>query len=248
MTIYQRLCEYRNKGEKGLFILLDPDKQNAKELCKRAVKAEELAVSAILVGGSQINTDDFDATVKEIKSAVQIPVLLFPGSSSQLSKYADAVLFLSLISGRNPQYLISEQVSAAPRVKQLKIEVIPTAYMLIESGSITALEFISGTKPIPRDQIGIATAHALAGEYLGMKLVYLEAGSGALKPVPREMISAVKKTISLPLIVGGGIRNPNAVKVAVDAGADFLVVGNALEGKGGEDLLSDMVSALKYQA
>ena len=229
MKIYDQLAEMKTGGKKGIFILIDPDKGGAGELAKRALAAQEAGITAVLVGGSLLSKESFDVTVRILKESLDIPIIIFPGGSAQVSKDADAIFFLSLISGRNPQYLISEHVTAAPGVKKIGLEAVPVGYMLIESGSVTAVEYVSNTKPIPRNQVGIAVAHALAGEMLGMKMIYLEAGSGADKPVPAEMIAAVSRSIDIPLIVGGGIRNGDDAKKAVEAGADFIVIGNAFE-------------------
>ncbi|NQS98880.1 MAG: geranylgeranylglyceryl/heptaprenylglyceryl phosphate synthase [candidate division Zixibacteria bacterium] len=244
MTVYRTLLDIRSGGGKGLFVLLDPDKSDINMLCRRAESAQDAGAIAVLIGGSHISDGDFDSTVREIKKGLDIPLIIFPGGATQLSQYADAVLFLSLISGRNPQYLIGEHISAAPRVKQLGLEVIPTAYMLIESGVMTAIEFVSDTKPIPRRQTGLAAAHALAGEMLGMKLIYLEAGSGGLHSVPPEMVAEVVKSVSVPVIVGGGIKSAGAAEAIAYAGADFIVVGNALEKDGDDRLLRGIAAAI----
>ena len=188
--------------------------------------------------------DDFDGFVATIKDKVEIPVVLFPGGSGQISAYADAVLFMSLLSGRNPQYLIGEQVKAAPVVKKLGLESIPTGYLLIESGSTTSAQFVSDTHPIPRDKTQIAVAHAMAAELLGMKLVYLEAGSGASNPVPPEMIAAIVGGVNIPVIVGGGIRNKDDALAAAQAGATAIIVGNAIEEQG-DEIIDEMTAALK---
>ena len=243
--IYNYILDLKNSGKKSLFVLIDPDKDSPQALKSQAVAAQDTGAAAIFIGGSYISGDIFEQTVRELKTGLEIPLIIFPGGSAQLSPHADAVLFLSLISGRNPQYLIGEHVAAAPVVKKMELEVISTAYMLIESGRISAVEFISNTKPIPREQTGIAAAHAIAAEMLGMKMVYLEAGSGALLPVPPEMIAAVRKSTTLPLIAGGGIRSPEQAEQAVSAGADFIVVGNALEKSEGKTaLLKQIVQAI----
>ena len=244
-NIYNYILNLKKSGKKSLFVLIDPDKDSSQALKSQAVAAQDNGAAAIFIGGSYLSGDIFDRTVRELKTGLEIPLIIFPGGSAQLSPQADAVLFLSLISGRNPQYLIGEHVTAAPVVKKMGLEVISTAYMLIEAGRTSAVEFVSNTKPIPREQTGIAAAHAIAAEMLGMKMVYLEAGSGALQPVPAEMITAVRKSIDLPLIVGGGIRSPEQAQTAVSAGADFIVVGNALE-KGEEKttLLNKIVKAI----
>ncbi len=233
MKIYDYLQSYKSVSRKGVIVLLDPDKGGKEDMRRRAAAAENAGAAAVLVGGSHIGDNDFEGTLQTMKEAVKIPLIIFPGGASQVSKYADAILFLSLISGRNPQFLIGEHITAAPKVKKLGLEVISTAYMLVEAGKTSAVEYISNTKPIPRDQVNIAAAHAMAAEMLGMKLVYLEAGSGALYPVPPEMIAAVRKAMDLPILVGGGIKDAEQAKTAFSAGADFVVIGNALEN--GED-------------
>jgi len=229
MATYQRLLKIREEKGAGYLVLLDPDKRSVEELIAVATVCETHGVDGLLVGGSILFAAEFDETVRLIKQAVSIPVILFPGNGHQLSKFADAVLFLSLISGRNPQYLIGEQVLSAPRVKTLGLEAIATGYMLIESGNTTSVEFMSNTRPIPREKPDIAVAHALAAEYLGMKLVYLEGGSGARLSVPEEMIRAVSQSISIPIVVGGGVRTPEDALAKVKAGASFVVTGNVLE-------------------
>jgi len=191
-----------------------------------------------------LSTPIFDELVKQIKNAVTIPVIIFPGGVQQISRHADAILFMSVISGRNPDLLISQHVMGAPIVKMLNLEAISTGYMLIESGRVTSAEFMSNTKPIPRDKPDIAVAHALAAEYLGMKLIYLEAGSGALHPVPDEMIQAVSRICSLPVIVGGGIRTPELAQQKVKAGASFIVTGNVLEKEKKNGIIQDFAKAI----
>ena len=244
VSIYKRLLEAKTQGRRGLFVLIDPDKGLEGDLVRRSVEAQRGGAELVLIGGSHLNSDNFNLVIPAIKTVVDIPIVLFPGGASQLSVHADALLLLSLISGRNPQYLIGEHVTAAARIKQLGLEAIPTGYMLIESGKTTAIEFISNTKPIPRDQPGIAASHALAGELLGMKLIYLEAGSGAKYPVPGDMISVVAEQLTIPLVVGGGIRTPEQAQSAVKAGADFIVVGNALEEDAPGSLIEELVSAV----
>jgi phosphoglycerol geranylgeranyltransferase len=201
-------------------------------------------VDAFMVGGSYLFSDMLDETVRMIKESVERPVILFPGSASHLSRYADGLLFLSLISGRNPQFLIEEQVRAAPVIKRMGLEPVPTGYMLVGGGNETAVEFISGTRPIPAGKTDLAVAHALAAEYLGMKLLYLEGGSGAANLVPEKMISAIKKSCSLPVIVGGGITTPEAAASLVRAGADFIVTGNTLEASENMRLIRDFAVAI----
>ena len=169
------------------------------------------------------------AFFERIKEQVDIPVISFPGGASQVTPAADAILFLSMISGRNPELLIGQQVKGAPILKEFGVEIISTGYMLIESGTLTSVEFMSNTRPIPRDKYDIAMAHALAAEYIGMKLVYLEAGSGAARSVPDEMVRAVVDYISLPVVVGGGIREAETARAKVEAGASFVVTGKIVE-------------------
>ncbi len=182
----------------------------------------------ILVGGSMVS-DTTTAIIQTIRKYVSVPILLFPGNASQLSPAADAIMYLSLISGRNPEYLIGQHVQSAIQLYQQQIPVIPVGYMLIESGGPTSVQYISNTQPIPRSKNDIAIATALAGQYLGQKAIYLEGGSGALHAVPTDMIRAVKAHISIPLIVGGGIKTPDAMADAFNAGADVVVIGNVLE-------------------
>ena len=167
--------------------------------------------------------------IERIKSISEIPVILFPGGVNQVNKYFDAMLFMSLLSGRNPHYLIGEQVIAAPIVSDYGIETIPTGYLLIDGGSPTTVEFISGTKPLPPNRVDIIISHALAAQFMGMQLIYLEAGSGALNRVPGDVITKVSNEINIGLIVGGGIRTPEDASEVVNAGASFVVIGTAIE-------------------
>jgi len=223
--------------KKQFWVLIDPDKQEVHEARDFAKMSEENGADLLLVGTSLTMTDRFMSTVREIKKVVSIPVIIFPTGSHQVTQDADGILFISLISGRNPQFLIGEHVQASPMIKASGIEPIPTAYMLIESGSVTAVNFISNTMPIPRKKSDIAVAHALAAQYLGMKLVYLEGGSGADMSVPDDMIAAVKYTVDIPVIVGGGITDPDVAAAKVKAGADIIVIGTALENNRSESLV-----------
>jgi len=217
-----------NKGA-AFLILLDPDKYSSEKMGERIKEYEEFGVDAFLVGGSLMMQNNFQMVIEEIKNTTRLPVIIFPGNSSQLSPYADAVLYISLISGRNPQYLIGEQIISAPIIKDMELEPISTGYILIESGITSAVEVISNTRPLPRDKIEVVLAHALAAQYLGMSYVYLEAGSGAKKSVPEKMIKEVKKHIDIPIITGGGIKTPEEAASKVQAGASVVVVGNKLE-------------------
>lgn len=227
MSIYEKIL--KNTDRKSFAVLIDPDKYDPEGLHLVISSAIESSVDCILVGGSLLTYDHLDETLEAIKSKADIPVILFPGSMLQLSEKADAVLLLSLISGRNPDLLIGKHVIAAPYLKNSSLEILPTGYMLIESGPITTAQYISNTIPIPRLKDDIAICTAMAGEMLGLRLIYMDAGSGAEMPVSSSMISKVKENISIPLIIGGGIRTPEQALVSCKAGADMVVVGNAIE-------------------
>jgi len=217
------------KGRKKAFAwLIDPDKCNDDYISSQLAVARDTGVDMIFVGGS-LTFNHVDRLIIKIKSQSQIPVILFPGSPLQLSSHADAILLLSLISGRNPEYLIGNHVVAAPFLRESGLEIIPTGYMLIHGGQQTAVSYMSNTQPIPADKPDIALATAMAGEMLGLKVIYLDAGSGALNPVPFNMIASVASEINLPVVVGGGIRTPDDVRNAYESGADVVVVGNAAE-------------------
>jgi len=232
----------RLQDKKLLFALLDPDRKDEQGLVEIALRAQDAGVDALLIGSSVLIHSRPDEVMKRLKDLVNLPLIIFPGDVTQLSPQADAVLLLSLLSGRNPQYLIGEHVKAAPILKRYQLEAIPTAYLLVDSGEMTSVQFVSGTMPLPADKPDLAGVHALAGEYLGMQLVYLEAGSGSRKAVPTEIISHVRESIRLPLIVGGGIRDADTVKNMFRAGADILVVGNILESPAGLKQLEGMTS------
>jgi len=211
-------------------ILLDPDRIEVSELREIISLAEGSSfIKAYLVGTSFLYRGDVDEFIMELKSRSHKPVLIFPGDRYQLSDKADAVLFLSLLSGRNPEYLIGEQVKAAPFVWKYRLEAIPTAYLLIESGHLSSVEFVSNTKPLPRDKEDLFSAYVLASYYLGFKLLYLEAGSGAPRSVPLDFIRKAKELVDLPLLVGGGLKGREDVEEVLSAGADFAVVGDAVE-------------------
>jgi len=247
VTAYEKLLSILHRRGAGFLVLLDPDKHPVDALVRAAAASESQGADGVLIGGSLMFNDRFDKAVEAVRQSVRIPLLLFPGSSHQLSRHADAVLFMSLLSGRNPHYLIGEQVTAAPIVRALGIEPIGMAYLLVESGATSTAEFMSHTKSLPRAKPEIAAAHALAAEYLGMKLVYLEAGSGAEQTVPESMIRVVRKTVSIPVVVGGGIRTPAQAKAKVKAGASFVVVGNALENDAEPDAIRAFAEAIHSQ-
>lgn len=227
-SIYKTILLQRELNHKMLAVLLDPDQCHGGVLASTIAELKSNVPDYIFVGGSH-TLNSIDSLIDLLKDEVRTPVILFPGNASQFSPNADALLYLSLLSGRNAEFLIGQHVGSAVAVKKSKVEVIPTGYLLIDGGKLTSVEYISNTRPIPRDKKEIALSTAVAAELLGMKLVYLEAGSGANAPVPVEMIASVKEGLSLPLIVGGGIKTTGQLKEAFDAGADIVVVGNIFE-------------------
>lgn len=244
-NVFNAIQKKVSSGRAAYWVLLDPDDFLPQRAADIASQAQQAGADALLVGGSLIHTDHFDDFVKLIKKNSSIPVILFPGDSTQLSRHADAILFLSLISGRNPVNLIGEHVKAAPLIKQFGIEPISTAYMLVESGSVTSVEFMSNTRPLPRNKPMIAAAHALAAQYMGMSMVYLEAGSGAPQPVPDDMIKLVRSYIDIPIIVGGGIRDAKTARAKLIAGADIIVTGNLLRRKNGLSVMKEIARVVK---
>ena len=228
-TIYQEIVAAKSANKKLLAILLDPDKIICETVSELILKINQSPATHVFIGGSHVGTTILDDLIVRIKEDCTLPIVLFPGHPSQISKYADGILFLTLLSGRNPDYLIEHQVNAAPILKQTQLEIIPTGYILIESGTTTAVERVSNTKPIGRNNLDLVLATALAGEMLGNKLIYLEAGSGAQQAVPQEMIAAVAQNSSIPLIVGGGIIDTQGIQNAYDSGADLVVIGTAFE-------------------
>jgi putative glycerol-1-phosphate prenyltransferase len=243
MKVYDRMVEISRARGAGYVVLLDPDKYSPGRLGEQAELISRYA-DLIFVGGSLCVRHDFDEAVRCIKSASAVPVIIFPGDATQVSSHADALLFLSLVSGRNADLLIGEHVKAAPRIHRCGLEVIPVAYILVESGTTTSVQFMSQSLAVPRAKPEIAMAHALAGEYLGMRLAFLEAGSGADASVPPEMIQAVSSYVSIPLIVGGGIRNPEQAEKVARAGASFVVTGDVIEKKGSVELLKEFTAAV----
>ncbi|OUW79951.1 MAG: geranylgeranylglyceryl/heptaprenylglyceryl phosphate synthase [bacterium TMED217] len=233
-----------NKGA-GFIILIDPDKKNDEKIDQIVESANDNDVDAIFVGGSIMMDRFYHKRIERIKHISDIPVILFPGGVNQVNKYYDAMLFMSLMSGRNPHYLIGEQVIAAPIVNDFGLETIPTGYLLIDGGSPTTVEFISGTKPLPSNRPDIIISHALAAQFMGMQLLYLEAGSGAMNTVPVDVISKVSNETSLSLVVGGGIRTPKDALEIVNAGASFVVIGSAIEKS--LDLIKDFSSAIHFK-
>lgn len=230
MNILETLQQRRQAGKKSIAVLVDPDKiEEAPKLHQLINLASENCVDFFFVGGSLVTTTNLSEVVKYIKDNVSIPVVLFPGNSIQIDSSADALLFLSLISGRNPELLIGQHVIAAPIIRNTRLEVIPTGYMLINSGRTTSVAYISNTTPIPDDKYSLAACTAMAGEMLGLQSIYMDAGSGAEVAISQKMISAVRKAVKVPLIVGGGLNTSRKAITALEAGADMIVIGNALE-------------------
>ncbi|GIZ07298.1 geranylgeranylglyceryl/heptaprenylglyceryl phosphate synthase [Flavobacterium sp. UMI-01] len=228
-TLYQEILSSKAAKKKLLAILLDPDKIVRGGLEILAEKINQSPATHLFVGGSTMESVQMDDLILFLQEKIDLPILLFPGNPSQISDKADGILFLSLLSGRNPDFLIAHQVKAAPILKQTQLEIISTGYILVESGAVTAVERVSQTKPLPRDQFEEVLATALAGEMLGSKLIYLEAGSGAKQTVPIEMVRLVAGNIQLPLIVGGGIVSYSQIEAMYAAGADLVVIGTAFE-------------------
>jgi putative glycerol-1-phosphate prenyltransferase len=228
-NLYQDILQAKANSEKLLAILIDPDKIELQSVKTLTGKINNSPATHIFVGGSSVETTILNDLIIIIKRNSTLPILLFPGNPSQISAEADGILFLSLLSGRNPDYLIEHQVNAVPILRKTNLEIISTGYILIESGQETAVARVSKTKPLDRYNLNYVLQTAQAGELLGKKLIYLEAGSGAQKAVPHNMISFVSENISIPLIVGGGIRTLQEIQLAYEAGADLVVIGTAFE-------------------
>ncbi len=240
--IYTSLCERKLTGKKSFAVLVDPDKVNDAKMQQLVELAVAAKVDYFFVGGSLVVSNYIDECVQFIKRNCSISVILFPGSSSQVSKYADALLYLSLISGRNADLLIGQHVVSAPVVKKSGLEIMSTGYMVIDGGAPTTVSYISNASPLPADKNEIAMCTAMAGEMLGMKLIYMDSGSGAKRPVAESMIEKVSNCISVPLIIGGGITQPEKAYLNCKAGADVIVVGNAIEKD--ESLIMEMALAV----
>src|SRR5688572_8723298 len=239
MTILETLQLRHKQRKKSVAVLIDPDKaEDPSRLISLINLGAENCVDFFFVGGSIVTTGNLSEVVRTIKENVNIPVVLFPGSTLQIDPAADAILFLSLISGRNPDLLIGQHVQAAPILKNSRMEVLPTGYILVNSGKTTSVAYISNTTPIPEDKFSLAACTAMAGEMLGLRVIYLDAGSGAEREISQKMINTVRKSVSSPLIVGGGINNSQKALAAFEAGADLIVIGNALEKD--PDLLSEI--------
>ena len=239
MNIYDNI---NNSDKKQFAVLIDPDKNTAENVVSTALSASEAGVDYLFIGGSLLTENHLTRYISLIKENCHIPVVIFPGSIDQVTPGADAILLLSLISGRNADLLIGKHVIAAPMLRKSGLEILPVGYMLVESGSLTTALYISSTLPIPHDKDDIAACTAMAGEMLGLKLIYMDSGSGAQKPVSPAMISKVKSSIKIPLIVGGGIRDPEQAQQACRAGANVVVVGNAIEKD--PSLIQEMAEAI----
>ncbi len=229
MNVIQNVFELFSQTRKQFAVLIDPDKFEVAKCDSLFKDAQDGFIDYFFIGGSLLTEDYLDKWIDIIKANTEVPIVIFPGNTLQISSKADAILFLSLISGRNPEMLIGKHIIAAPYLKSSTLEVIPTGYMLIDSGRQTTATYMSNTLPIPADKTDIAVCTAMAGEMLGLKVIYMDAGSGAKNPVSENMIQEVKKQISVPLIIGGGIDNPDKAYKACKAGADIIVVGNAIE-------------------
>ena len=228
-TLYQHFLKKKQQGKKSLAVLIDPDKVDSYKIEQLITLSVDAKVDYLLVGGSLIISSNLDECIQQIKSLCDIPVILFPGSPAQVSKYADALLYLSLVSGRNAELLIGQHVVSAPFVKKSGLEIMPTGYMLVDGGAPTTVSYISNATPLPSDKNEIALCTAMASEMLGMKLIYMDAGSGAKRPITESMIAMVSANIEIPLIVGGGITDPEKAYLNCKAGADVIVVGNSIE-------------------
>lgn len=244
MKTYNYLLNTINSKGAAYLVLLDPDKINVDRLSEFVKYCEKAGVDGFLIGGSLMLNNNFEHFIKKVKQSTKVPVIIFPGSIHQVSGEADAILYLSVVSGRNPEHLIGKHVIAAPLIKETGIEPISTGYILIESGVTTTAQYMSGSPPIPRNKPEIAAATALAAEYLGMKLIYLEAGSGAENTVPDEMVKKVSSFCSIPVIVGGGIKTPGAARRKIENGAKLIVTGNFFENENNWDMIKDFADAV----
>ncbi len=242
MNVYQHIQNSRKAGKKLFAILIDPDKQSKEELILIIEKAKLAKTDLFFVGGSLLTNDSLDSCLETLKNNTNIPVVLFPGNAMQVNDKADAILFLSLISGRNAEMLIGKQVITAPILKQSSLEILPTGYMLIDSGKPTTVSYMSNTTPIPYEKNAVAACTAMAGEMLGLKCIFMDGGSGALTPISEKMITSVRQSINTPLIIGGGISSGKKAAANCQAGADIIVVGNAIEKD--ENLIIEIANAI----
>ncbi|NNE70422.1 MAG: geranylgeranylglyceryl/heptaprenylglyceryl phosphate synthase [Rhodothermales bacterium] len=242
-TVFQRLLNIRDSRGAGFVLLVDPDDTTEDALPDLAARAGSVGVDAIFVGGSLIHSLELERYVATLKRHTDLPVIGFPGAITQVVPSLDALLYLMVISGRNPDYLIGRHVVAAPLIRKMGLETLSTGYMLVESGPLTTAQYMVGSMPLPRNKPGVAAATAMAGEMLGLQCMYLDGGSGAESPVPDRMIRAVADAVDVPIIVGGGIRTPETVAAKVRAGASFVVVGNAFEDDGDVGFMRAMAEA-----
>jgi phosphoglycerol geranylgeranyltransferase len=242
MNIYKKITVNRKANKKSFALLIDPDKQNKNQLLSIIEKANDAKTDYFFVGGSLLTNDSLDLCLNTLKENSTIPIVLFPGNAMQVNDKADGILFLSLISGRNAEMLIGKQVITAPILKQSSLEVLPTGYILIDSGKPTTVSYMSNTTPIPANKNTVAACTAMAGEMLGLKLIFMDGGSGAKSPISEAMIKEVRKSISVPLIIGGGINSGKKAIANCKAGADIIVVGNAIEKN--KSLITEIANAV----
>ena len=247
MKTFDYLLEVRERKGSGFLLLLDPDKLANEDLSFVVKHAQDAGVDAFLVGSSLMTRDVFERVLADIKASAKVPVIIFPGSLFQISGQADAILFLSVLASRNIDLIIGNHVHAAPLIKQHKLETISTAYLLVESGKMTSAHFMSDSFPIPREKPEIAMAYSMAAEMFGMKMIYLEAGSGAISSVPKEMVKMVSNSVKIPVAVGGGIRNPETANELASAGASFVVTGNFFEEDGNSNMLKEFAKAVHFK-
>jgi putative glycerol-1-phosphate prenyltransferase len=242
MNIYDNIVANKKSNKKSFALLIDPDKQDKQKLLYIIEKANNASIDYFFVGGSLLTNDSLDLCLNTLKERSPIPIVLFPGNAMQVNDKADGILFLSLISGRNADMLIGKQVITAPLLKQSSLEVLPTGYILIDSGQPTTVSYMSNTTPIPANKATVAACTAMAGEMLGLRLMFLDGGSGAKNPISEEMIKSVRESVNVPLIVGGGISSGKKAIANCKAGADVIVVGNAIEKNG--DLIQEIANAI----
>jgi len=242
MNIYTHITKSKKAGKKLFALLVDPDKQDMSALIGTVEKAKSAKIDFFFVGGSLLTNDSLESCIHTIKSNCDIPIVLFPGNAMQVNNNADGILFLSLISGRNADMLIGKQVITAPILKQSSLEILPTGYMLIDSGKPTTVSYMSNTTPIPYEKNAVAACTAMAGEMLGLKLIFMDGGSGAENPVSESMIEAVRKSVDCPIIIGGGISSGKKATANCKSGADIIVVGNAIEKD--ENLIKEIANAI----
>ena len=247
MKTFEYLLDVRERKGAGFLLLLDPDKLAVDNLGLIVRHAQDSGVDAFLVGSSLMTRDIFETSIGEIRKHAKVPVILFPGSLFQISRQADAVLFLSVLASRNTDLIVGNHVHAAPLIRQHKLETISTAYILVESGKMTSAHFMSDSVPIPREKSEIAVAFSMAAEMFGMRLIYLEAGSGALESVPKDMVQMVSHSVDMPVVVGGGIRTPAKARELATAGASFIVTGNFFEKNGSSDMLEEFAKAVHFR-